>query len=64
MRTRHAYILRVWVEPDANGQPVLRGTLQSVEGGTPRAFSSLAQLVTFIDADIQGKTDSAKEEQR
>lgn len=64
MRTRRAYILRVWVEPDANGQPVLRGTLQSVEGGTPRAFSSLVQLMAFINANIQDEADSAKEEQR
>lgn len=66
MRTRHAYILRVWIEPDvtAEGRLVLRGTLQPAEGGTPRAFSSLAQLVAFISADIWGEGNSAKEEQQ
>jgi hypothetical protein len=66
IHTRRAYILRVWIEPDVTtkGRPVLRGTLQPVEGGTQRAFSSLAQLVAFISADIWDESDSAKEEQQ
>ncbi len=66
MRARRAYILRVWIEPDvtAAGRPVLRGTLQPAEGGTPRAFSSLAQLVAFISADMGDESNSAKEEQQ
>jgi hypothetical protein len=64
MRARRAYVLRVWIEPDApaEDQTAFRGTLQPAEGGTPRPFSSLEQLVTLIRNDLAGAADPTKEQ--
>jgi hypothetical protein len=64
MCVRRAYVLRVWIEPDApaEDQTALRGTLQPAEGGTPRPFSSLEQLAALIRNDLAGAVRPTKEE--
>lgn len=64
MRVRRAYVLRVWIAPDApaEDQAAIRGTLQPAEGGPPRPFSSLEQLAVLIRTGFVDPAEPTKEE--
>lgn len=58
MLKRRIYVLRIWLEPDADSpRPALRGTLQPAGGGAAQPFASLAQLVALLRTELFGRPE-------
>ncbi|HID88475.1 MAG TPA: hypothetical protein EYH27_02505 [Anaerolineales bacterium] len=58
---RHAFIVRIWWEPDLtrpNGRPLWRGQVQHAASRQTRVFQSLGELMEFIQEQT-GKLEEA-----
>lgn len=64
MLRRRTYVLRIWLEPDADRpRPTLRGTLQPAGGGEPQPFGSLEQLAALLRTELIGRPEPEEDRQ-
>lgn len=62
--TRHVFVVRIWIEQErspADGRQiaVLRGSLEQIDRGVIRYFTSLEEIASLIDATLDGNQSTA-----
>jgi hypothetical protein len=56
----HSYLLRLW-EAGAKGAPALRIVLVSPHTGEKRSFTSLEEMVRFLEGEMEKERGSGEE---